>query len=198
MSGFSSGDAVGSGFGLISRRPLSVSAWAVVYLVLVVVPALVHSRRSAGLDRHDRENARAPARGRPAGLQRLPKLQPADGARRRPDVAVAVRQPDRLRIRPRAVYRSCSSPEQELRLAASGGAGAVAGAAVHRRLLDPAGDRLRPDLDRSPRSSSSWRAAGHAMSQPLAAVVALLIAAICIGRIAAFLWICISFSLAGP
>src|SRR5690242_8191706 len=39
---FSIGDAVGSGFGLISRRPLSVLAWAAVYLVLVVIPALAH------------------------------------------------------------------------------------------------------------------------------------------------------------
>ena len=42
MSDFSIGDAVGSGFGLISRRPLSVLAWAVVYLVLVEVPHMAH------------------------------------------------------------------------------------------------------------------------------------------------------------
>ena len=41
--------------------------------------------------------------------------------------------------------------------------------------------------------------AGHAMSQPLGGLVAgLLIVAICIGAIAAFLWICVRFSLAGP
>jgi hypothetical protein len=42
MSDFSIGDAVGSGFGLISKRPLSVLAWAVVYLALAMAPALAH------------------------------------------------------------------------------------------------------------------------------------------------------------
>jgi hypothetical protein len=37
MSDFSIGDAVGSGFGVISRRPLSVLAWAAVYLVLAIL-----------------------------------------------------------------------------------------------------------------------------------------------------------------
>lgn len=42
MSDFSIGDAVGSGFGVISRRPLSVLAWAVVYLLLVEIPRTAH------------------------------------------------------------------------------------------------------------------------------------------------------------
>lgn len=42
MSNFSIGDAVGSGFGLISRRPLSVLAWAVVFLILVELPRMAH------------------------------------------------------------------------------------------------------------------------------------------------------------
>lgn len=42
MANFSTGDAVGSGFGLIAKRPLSVLAWSVVYLVLMVLPKLAH------------------------------------------------------------------------------------------------------------------------------------------------------------
>ena len=42
MSDFSIGDAVGSGFGVISRRPLSVLAWSLVYLLLVGAPQTAH------------------------------------------------------------------------------------------------------------------------------------------------------------
>jgi hypothetical protein len=42
MSDFSIGDAVGAGFGLIAKRPLSVLAWMVVYLVLATAPSLAH------------------------------------------------------------------------------------------------------------------------------------------------------------
>jgi hypothetical protein len=42
MSDFSTGDAVGAGFSLIARRPLSVLAWAVVSLLLITLPKLAH------------------------------------------------------------------------------------------------------------------------------------------------------------
>jgi hypothetical protein len=42
MSDFSTGDAVGSGFSLIAKRPLSVLAWSVVYLLLMLLPKLAH------------------------------------------------------------------------------------------------------------------------------------------------------------
>lgn len=42
MSDFSIGDAVGAGFKLITKRPASVLAWAVVYLILAVGPGMAH------------------------------------------------------------------------------------------------------------------------------------------------------------
>jgi hypothetical protein len=40
MDSFSFGQAIGAGFRVIGRRPLAVLAWAAVYLVFVIVPAL--------------------------------------------------------------------------------------------------------------------------------------------------------------
>ena len=40
MATFSIGDAIGSGFGLIRRRPLSVWAWGLTYLILAGLPAM--------------------------------------------------------------------------------------------------------------------------------------------------------------
>jgi hypothetical protein len=40
MATFSMGEAIGSGFGLIVRRPLSVLAWGLVYLVLLAIPLI--------------------------------------------------------------------------------------------------------------------------------------------------------------
>jgi hypothetical protein len=38
MSDFSIGDAVGSGFGLIARRPIAVIVWGMVYTLIVILP----------------------------------------------------------------------------------------------------------------------------------------------------------------
>lgn len=42
MADFSIGDAVGAGFSLITKRPLTVLAWSVVYLLLMVLPQMAH------------------------------------------------------------------------------------------------------------------------------------------------------------
>ncbi len=39
MAGFSFGQAVGAGFGIVARKPLAVLIWAVAYLALVTLPA---------------------------------------------------------------------------------------------------------------------------------------------------------------
>ena len=40
MADFSTSDAIGAGFGLIARRPLSVLAWGLIYFILAGLPAL--------------------------------------------------------------------------------------------------------------------------------------------------------------
>lgn len=200
MSDFSSGDAVGSGFGLISRRPLSVLAWAIVYLVLAVVPALVQF-----------------AAIRPVWtvmMQRMFAHLHAGGP------------PDFSDLQSYNLQMAHAGGLMWLSLFGSLIAWAILSAAVYRSVLEPE-NKSFASLRLG--AQELWLAllfvvltillaiayvliwvvaailivlaalAGHAMSQPLGGLVAgLLIVAICIGAIAAFLWICVRFSLAGP
>lgn len=50
MADFSIGDAIGSGFGLMSRRPVSVLAWGLTYLVIGVAAPLALFGAIAGAD----------------------------------------------------------------------------------------------------------------------------------------------------
>lgn len=200
MSDFSIGDAVGSGFGLISRRPLSVLAWAVVYLVLAVVPSLVHF-----------------AAIRPVWtvmMQRMFAHLQGGGL------------PDFSDLQVYHMQMAHAGGLFSLSLFGSLVAWAILSAAVYRCVLEPetksfAALRLG--------AQELWLAllfivltillviayvliwvvaailmvlaavAGHAMSQPAGGLIAgLLIFLIGVGAVAAFLWICVRFSLAGP
>jgi hypothetical protein len=200
MSDFSIGDAVGSGFGLISRRPLSVLAWAVVYLALAVIPALTHF-----------------AAIRPAWTGMIHAWVEHTRAGGPPDFSD---------IRSYNMQMAHAGGLMWLSLLGSLIAWAVLTAAVYRSVLEPENKSfasLRLGVQ------ELWLAllfiaggillfvveivvaviaailtafvavAGHLMPQPLGGLVAgLLIVAICFGAIAAFLWICARFSLAGP
>jgi hypothetical protein len=199
-SDFSIGDAVGSGFELIARRPLSVLAWAAVYLVLVVIPALAHF-----------------AAIRPvwttmihAWMERL-----RDGG-----------APDFSEIQSYNMQMADAGGLMWLTLLGALAAWAILSAAVYRSELEPENKRF---ASLRLGAQELWLAllflvltillaiayvviiiaavvlsvlvgfAGHAVSQPAGGLVAgLLIFLICIGALAAFFWICVRFSLAGP
>lgn len=200
MSDFSIGDAVGSGFGLIARRPVSVLAWAVVYLVLAVIPALAHF-----------------AEIRPvwtAMMQRMLAHLHAGGP------------PDFGDMQAYNLQMAHAGGLMWLSLLGGLLGWAILSAAVYRAVLEPE-DKRFASLRLG--AQELWLAlliivltilltiayvvifavagilvalaafASHFMSQPLGGVVAgLLIVAICFAAIAAFLWICVRFSLAGP
>jgi hypothetical protein len=194
-SDFSIGDAVGSGFELIARRPLSVLAWAVVYLVLVVIPALVHFAAIrpvwTSLVHAWVEHMRAGGPSDFSDIQSFNMQMAHDGglmwlvmlggllswAILSAAVCRAVLEPENKR------FASLRLGAQELWLALLIIAGAILVAIAYIVII----------------LSLLAGLAGHAMSQPAGGLLAgLLIFLIWVGAIATFLWICIRFSLAGP
>jgi hypothetical protein len=197
---FSIGDAVGSGFELIARRPLSVLAWAAVYLVLVVIPALVHFAAIrpvwTAMIHTWMEGMRDGGRPDFSEIQSY-QMQMADAGGLMWLVMVGVLAT--WAILSAAVYRAVLEPENKRFASLRLGAQELWLALLFLVVAILLSIAYLVIIVVAVILSVLAALIGHALPQPAGGLIAgLLIFLIFIAAIVAFLWICVRFSLAGP